>query len=422
MLNGMSNSRPCLAALLVVLGLAVLTVSPALAQKPAETNKPAVTEKEAAAPKDVRAGDKAYEQSRRLLSAIDTILTRAAEERSEASGLPSREKFVIPPLWTETREDREQTIRELLDSALEIVSDAPIVEMQQKIQTRRKNIGSIRDEIARLREKRLQAPESGLLPGLLSETQGSIDDSIVSLQATIKVNEDEIKGIKGEIGASLKAAGVDVSPEQLDLLLDSVLGSDLLKLVTAFEASRAIDQRLGELLSQSGEDVKTARRYFAMHAALFAMLLQAQDTLIDKIDNDYLAKLKAVLADIKRTRDETYALLAGQNRPDQRHALEANLKSQELSEKVASFYRDYLLTQRRQLADARLRTLRDLRIADNTFETVQASFELRALMDDARTSFEALQRLEAPGFDQVFKNENLRKEFESLTEKLGPSS
>ena len=43
-------------------------------------------------------------------------------------------------------------------------------------------------------------------------------------------------------------------------------------------------------------------------------------------------------------------------------------------------------------------------------------------MRDARTSFEALQRLEAPGFDQVFKNETLRKEFESLTRKLGPTS
>jgi hypothetical protein len=81
-----------------------------------------------------------------------------------------------------------------------------------------------------------------------------------------------------------------------------------------------------------------------------------------------------------------------------------------------------LLTQRSQLAEARERTLRDLAIADNTFETVEASFQLRELMRDARTSFEALQRLEAPGFDQVFKNETLRKEFESLTQKLGPTS
>ena len=34
-----------------------------------------------------------------------------------------------------------------------------------------------------------------------------------------------------------------------------------------------------------------------------------------------------------------------------------------------------------------------------------------------------MQKLEAPGFDQIFKNETLRREFENLTRKLdAPSS
>ena len=43
----------------------------------------------------------------------------------------------------------------------------------------------------------------------------------------------------------------------------------------------------------------------------------------------------------------------------------------------------------------------------------------------AKTAFriEALQKLEAPTFDQIFKNEELRREFENLTRKLdAPSS
>jgi hypothetical protein len=159
-----------------------------------------------------------------------------------------------------------------------------------------------------------------------------------------------------------------------------------------------------------------------MHAALFAMMVHAHEMLIDKIDTVYVVKLRTILEDIRKTRESSRKLLSGQNRPDQQRALEANVKAQNFAEKVASFYRDYLLTQRRQLAEARERTLRDLAIADNTFETVEASFQLHQLMEDARTSFEALQRLEAPGFDQVFRNETLRKEFESLTQKIGPTS
>jgi hypothetical protein len=123
--------------MLMALALAAfMAVSPALAQKPgADAAKPAATQ-DTGPVQEPRAGEKAYEQSRRLLQAIDSILTKAAQERSQAKDLPSRERFVIPPLWTETREDREKTIRALLDSALEIVSDAPVVQMQEEIAAR----------------------------------------------------------------------------------------------------------------------------------------------------------------------------------------------------------------------------------------------------------------------------------------------
>jgi hypothetical protein len=384
-------------------------------QQQAQTPAPEQTEK---AMRD----DAAYQQSRKLLSAIDDILTQTAEQRAKMKDLPSKQNYVIPPLWKETREDREENVRRLLDSVLEIVTDAPVVDMQQKLATHRKTISTLKDDIASLREKRLHAPDSGLLPGILSDTQGSIDDQIADREKRIKLNEEEIGKIKREIREALAKSGVEIGDVQLDLLLDSVLGGDMIKLVTAFQAAKAIDERLGELLTQSNENVRTARRYFAMHAALFAMMVHAQDSLIEKIDQQYMGKLRQILTDVRKARNESSKLMAGRNRPDQKRALEANVASQEFAEKVASFYRDYLDTQRRQLSEARERTARDLAIADNTFETVEASFQLQVLMEDARTSFEAIQKLEAPGFDQVFKNEQLRREFETLTQRLGPTS
>ncbi len=419
------SSVPRAAAAAVAFGLLLVPLGPLAAQTAAkpeaapEASGPSAADKAAAEDAEARL---ARRKASELLSAIDSLLTRTAKERGNLKDLPSRDSYVIPPLWTETKEDREKQIRQLLDSVLEIVTDAPVVQMQGKLQERRKAIAGIKDQISQLRQKRLSAPEGGLMPSILTDTQASIDSKIADLEARIKANEDEIGKIKGDIKAALKQAGVDIADDQLDLLLDSVLGGDLIKLVTAFQAARAVDDRLGVLLSQSNEDVKAARRYFAMHAALFAMIVHAQDILIEKIDTIYVTKLKTILGDIKDTREASRKLLSGQNRPDQQRALDANVNAQNFAEKVASFYRDYLLTQRRQLAEARERTLRDLAIADNTYETVEASFQLRQLMEDARTSFEALQKLEAPGFEQVFRNETLRKEFESLTQKIGPTS
>ncbi len=372
--------------------------------------------------RDPRAEDEAYKRSQRLLKAIDEILADAAEERAKARDLPSQDNFVIPPLWSDTREANEKRVRRLLDSALEIVTDAPIVEMQQDIAARRKAIGTMRDQITELKQQRLSAPEDGILPGVFSETKESIDGSIAELERRIAENRAEIEATKSRISQALSDAGVTIAPDQLDLLLDSVLGGDLLRLVAAFEAASAIDRRLGELLDAAKDNPKAARRYFAMHASLFAMLVQAQDTLIDKIDSQYMVKLQAILTDIRKTRQETYRLLAQQNRPDQKRALDANLEAQNFAEKAAEVYKDYLETQRKQLVKARKRTARDLRVADNTYRTVEASFQLRVLMQNSRETFEAIQRLEAPGFERIFRNESLRKEFEQLTRELAPGS
>jgi hypothetical protein len=413
--------KPKITPSLALLSLAAILALPAplsaaqeAAENPPAGDESAVKEDSLTYLNDKRASE--------LLSAIDSLLSRAAKERAEIKDLPSRDRYIIPPLWQETREDREDEVEALLGSVLEIVTDAPVIEMQNRLGQSRDEISAMKDQIISLREERMRAPKDGMLPGILTQTQSSIDEQIAELEARIKLNEETITRTKQEIKAALAQAGIELSDEQADLLLDSVLGGDLIKLVTAFQAARSVDDQLAKLLSASDNDINAARRYFAMHAALFAMMVHAQDLLIEKIDAIYVAKLHGILADIRRTRGGTQRLLEDRNRPDQQRALEANIEAQNFAEKVASFYRDYLLTQRRQIAEARERTLRDLAIADNTFETVEASFQLHELMQDARTSFEALQKLEAPGFDQVFKNETLRREFENLTRQLGPTS
>ena len=384
-----------------------------------DSNKPKAAIKQ----QDPRSGDLEYERSKRLLSAIDEILKDAADIRQDARKLPSKHEFsIIAPPWVETKEDRQLKVNKLLDSALEIVTEVPIVELQKKLRANRSNIKKMEDQIAVLREKQLDAPADGFLPGYVTETVASIDEKIVDINSRIAGNKKQITKIKNEISDGLKKSGVEIKEAQLDILLGSVIGGDLVKLVAAFEAARAIDDRLSFLMDQNGENLSAARRYFAMHASLFALLVHAQELVLDKIDTIYLPRLGAIIKDIRQARRETYQLLRARNRSDQRKTLQANLKSQTFSEKVAKTYRNYLLTQRDQMSKARQRTLKDLRIADNTYLTVEASFQLRSLIKDASTSFEAIRKLEAPGFDNVFRNKDLKREFENLTSKLAPTS
>jgi hypothetical protein len=369
-------------------------------------------------PPDPRAGDADYEQAKRLMSAVDAILKDTADTRAGTAKLPSRDDYILPPLWTETREDRNVKVRDLLDAALGIVTDVPVVDVQKKVEGLRRNIRELEDQNAQLREKQLVAPKDATLPGILSDTVASIETAIGENAKRIDAIRAAIAAAKGEITAALLAQGVELKSEQVDLLLDSVLSGDLVRLVAVFNAAKLIDGQLAKLIATSGDNMNAARKYFAMHAALFAMLVQAQDATIAKIDTQYLPKLEAIIADIDAAKLKTNELLKAANRPDQQRALDANRESQKIAEDAAKAYKRYLGGQREQIAKARLKATHDLHIADNTFETVEASVQLRNLMKESSGSFEAIQKLEAPSFEQIFKNDELRREFENLTRKL----
>jgi hypothetical protein len=399
-----------------------------LARQPAKdgatpTGKPSPAFEKAAPPADPRAGDANYEQARRLMGAIDSILQDTARNRGEAKKLPSRDEFLVPPIWTETREDREAKIKNLLDSTLAVVTEVPVVEVQKRIETLKNNIRDLDERVVKLREKKLVAPKDGFMPGYVTDTVESLQKDIEDAQQRITANKSQIDKAKGEVYEALAKSGIQMTREQVDLLLDGVLSGDLVRLVAVFNSAKAIDAQLAKLMTQSGENIAAARRYFAMHAALFAMVVHAQDATISKIDTQYLPKLEAITKDIAAARKRTSELLRAENRADQRRALEANVESQRLADAAAKGYRRYLMQQRDQVARARQRAAHDLQIADNTYETVEASYQLRQLMKDSSTSFEAIQKLEAPTFEQIFKNEELRREFENLTRKLdAPSS
>src|SRR5215471_7586741 len=109
---------------------------------PADVNGANASAKEprAGALRDPREGDAQYEQAQKLMKAVNAILDDAARDRSEAKKLPSENEFIMKPLWTETREDREKKVRDLLNAALGIVTDVPVVDMQKKIEGLRKSI------------------------------------------------------------------------------------------------------------------------------------------------------------------------------------------------------------------------------------------------------------------------------------------
>ena len=355
-----------------------------------------------------------------MFGSISDILEDAAEARAGARGQAGVGTFMKRQLGM----DAESRAERLLADAFSVVSDAPISQIQEEITERRDTISELRDAVSRLREDRVSAPEEGGISNTigLSKTRADIDADIDDTLARIAGNEAAIREAKGRFRAEMSKAGAEITAEEADLLIDSVTGSDIVKIASAYQAARGVSKQLMDLMDASGEDLARAKRYYAMHTALLALLVHAQGTFIDKVDGEYLPKLDAITGDVISTRRETERLLNEHNTQRQHDALVANLESQNIALEAAGFYKQHLQNQRAEIVEARKKALKELRIADNTLRTVDASFQLRAMMESATLSFEALQGMESPGIERIFRNEQLRREFQELSEKLAPGS
>lgn len=388
-----------------------------LGADPARANP--APEAQAADPRD---GDPSYERSKRLFGALKDTLDQAAQERLRQQVDP--EGPLSEMMWRQLGMDRRSRVRELLGSAFEMMTDAPVVEMRERIAKAREQIETLRDQIAALKEQRIAAPKDGGWNSWLglSDDYESLSDAIGDLEKRIEGQELDIIVTKRRFQEAMENAGAPLPDEQVDLLLDSVTGEDLVALAAAYEAVRGISEQLRRLMDESGEDLEYAKRYYGMHTALIALLVEAQTQFLEQIDGEYQPKLQAIARDIRAASRETQRLLKDDPTPDQKEALLANAKSQKIAMDALRLYKDYLDRQRAQIQAARQRTVKELRVADNTLRTVDASFQLREVMESAAASFEALRELESPGFERLFRNEQLRKEFQELTEKLAPTS
>jgi len=395
--------------------LALAALLTAFAPLPAFAQQP-----EAPAATDLRENDADYRRMQRLFGDVRAVLEDAAAARGAVEDEDSLTRLFTRRIGV----DAESRAKRLLGDAFDVVADAPITALQSEIRDRRDAIDSLRAEIARLREARISAPDEVGLTGTfgLAKDRAALDEEIDEAHARIAGNEMAIRNAKQRFSEAMQAAGTPVSEEEADLLLDSVTGEDVIRIAAAYNAARGVSSQLLALLDETDEDLGTAKRYYAMHTALLAVLVHAQTTFIEKIDGDYLPRLAAITTDIHATRKETERLLRQPGTARQREALEANIQSQAIAFEAAEFYRLHLQDQRKEIASARRDAVRELNIADNTLRTVDASFQLRSMMESATMSFEALQNLQSPGIERIFRNDQLRREFRELSDRLNSGS
>lgn len=291
-------------------------------------------------------------------------------------------------------------------SEIEQLLDSPAISRNRKnINHLRDEISSERQDIAKLKEKRIIAS---------SDEKEKLDKKIQKSLNKINAYSNNIDQEKNNLKARLQKMGLLLSNDQIDVLLSRVDSDDIIRMSVVYDVLADITKQLMELTQEFNEDINQARKYYGMHVMLLKFVINMQQSYIIKLEKEYLPKIEHIKNETRQVNQESKALLRTENNSAQRKVLRNNLKAQQLTLKVSKLYAQQLQKQKRKVQEALNQATKDYLVAKNTFDTVKLSAELIRLMKSNQASFNALMNIQIPEI-VPFKNIEMQKKFEELS-------
>ena len=342
----------------------------------------------------------------RVWSEMVPRLDQGLSLTEELDGMPDRAW-----LFGADRYFKQQEIDELLDQAVTILSISPLQGYRERIRELEARIHEAQEAVTDYRTRRVAAPRDSFWKMTVNE----YDTEISRLQEQIGVYRQELEAIRGQFATDLQGIGLELTDQQLEFLLSTVVGDNLVDMGIAFDNVKAITGKLQELVEQSGEELSGARRYYGMYVVLLQVLDRIHGKLLGNIEKVYLPQIDSITRKTEQLAAEASQL--GEWPEANRQVLESNLQALELTRRAAGLYREYLAQQSRELAESRQRLQRDIATAWNTYETVKVSGELVSLIRTSERMLGELFNSQVPEL-RPFANLEMRREFEKLTTRL----
>jgi len=155
------------------------------------------------------------------------------------------------------RVDAQSEIDELLDEAIGILGITEADQFRQHIRDLQQAIADKRETIAEYRRAKVTAPKESAWQTTVEDYEEKIED----LKDEITGHEEEMGKIRDQFARHLKKIGLDLDGEQLEFLLSTVVGEDVVQMGIAFDNVKQMTVQLEKLVAESSEELNTARRW-----------------------------------------------------------------------------------------------------------------------------------------------------------------
>ena len=344
----------------------------------------------------------------RTHGALEVALEMFDEQRE----MPKNDDLAFYDFLSRTQESQQRKIEGYLEVAAESLGISKINDRRGKIASLREQIVTSRKNISIYQRKRISAPESTYNP--LAVSQKGYDKKIDRERDNIQQAEAEIREEKETLIAELNQLGMKITPENVDILLESITGDEFVRISVIFDNAKQFARDLEQLTDQTGEDLETAKKYYGVYLMLLKTIDQLQNKFIENVDDVYYPKLDQYAQEAKQNiREARQAIQAGGNAK----VLENNIFNNQITYDAAMFYKQSLAKQKSQMERANRETRKNILTAVNTYRTAALSKDLASLMAVSRRAFESISNLSMPDL-RPFDNTRMKEEFSKLTREM----
>lgn len=298
----------------------------------------------------------------------------------------------------------------LLDDIIVLLEDQPINSYRARTVELEERIERLDQDLITFQEARVAAPKEHSF----KTTREEFDDKIDEAREGIRAAEREIEEIRRQLHKRIREVGLDMSEEQVAILLSRVDADDIIQMAAIFDVTRQLTEQLMKLTAESGEDIAPARRYYGMYVVLLELTVRMQHNYLSAVNEQYLPRIGVVVEKTMALNHASQEQLKAETDPGRQEVYRKNIKAQELTLKTARLYMDNLRNQRDRVKTAVEEMGSSLALAHNTYETVQVSAELIELLRQSSSSFNALMNLQIPEI-VPFENQEMLEKYQELS-------
>ena len=316
--------------------------------------------------------------------------------------------------WIGTdKEDVQKDINKLFEMIVNGLIEDDLLIYKTKMAKLKKEISNNKSDILKYREKRVGAPKKSAI----YTTKSEYDRKIEETRNENRILENEIRIIKEDLKKNFQEIGVNLTSEQIDILLTRVDGDDIIQISLVMETLKHVTNQILELMKASKEELTQAKKYYGMHQVLLELVVYIQQKYIDKCNSIYLPKIDNIISDSAEMMVNTNRLKAQEEDSRRRSIYNNNLDAQMLTNKAAKLYKNDIVSSRNNMIEAQKISKENLKLSKNTYATVMLSADLFDLINESQSMFEEVSKIQVPNL-VPFENIQLEQKYKELTEKL----